>query len=58
MMNNHTITIESVSFSDRTPGEDYQAKCSCGWVSYRSWLKATARRVADNHTATSTLPTA
>ena len=49
-MNNHTITIQKVSsYTDRTPAEDYQAKCSCGWVSHRSWLEATARRIAHNH---------
>jgi len=50
MMNNHTITIEPVSSSsDSTPGHDHQAKCSCGWVSNRAWLAATARRTAAYH---------
>jgi hypothetical protein len=58
-MNNHTITIQKVSsYSNRTPDEEYQAKCSCGWVSHRSWLQATARRVAHNHMAAVILPTA
>jgi hypothetical protein len=55
-MNNHTITIEKVSgvssYLGRTPAPDYQAKCSCGWVSYPAWLEATVRRIADNHMAT------
>jgi hypothetical protein len=59
MMNNHAITIQRISsYSDWTPGEDYQAECACGWVSHRSWLQATARRAADNHMAAAILPTA
>jgi hypothetical protein len=46
-MNNHTITITR----DSTPARNYQAECSCGWVSNQSWLEATARRVADYHMA-------
>lgn len=58
-MNNHTITIQSISsYSDRTPSEDHQAECACGWVSNRSWLKATALRAADNHMAAIMPPTA
>jgi|GraSoi013_1_20cm_3_1032427.scaffolds.fasta_scaffold91965_1 hypothetical protein len=51
MMNDHTITIEKVaSSSNGNPAvQDYQAQCSCGWMSNRSWLAATARRVADYH---------
>jgi hypothetical protein len=54
IMNNHTITIKR----DSTPAQDYQAECSCGWVSNRSWLEATARRVAHNHMAAVIQPTA
>lgn len=54
MMNNHTITIKK----DSAPAQDYQAECSCGWVSNRSWLEATARRVADYHMAAVIQPTA
>jgi hypothetical protein len=54
-MNNHTITIERVSgassYLGRTPAHDYQAKCSCGWVSNPAWLKSTIRRVAEYHTS-------
>ena len=57
-MNNHAITIQKVSFhSDSASSEDYQAECSCGWVSHRSWLKATARRFAHNHLAAAISPT-
>ncbi len=49
-MNNHTITIKRIpSYSNRTPDQDYQAKCSCGWVSNQAWLQATACRAAYNH---------
>lgn len=55
IMKNHTITIETVpAVSSRlggTTSQDYQAKCSCGWVSQRAWLKATVRRAADMHRA-------
>jgi hypothetical protein len=54
IMNNHTITIKR----DSTPAQDYQAECACGWVSNRSWLEATARRVAHNHMAAVIQPTA
>jgi hypothetical protein len=54
MMNNHTITIKR----DNTPTQDYQAECSCGWISHRAWLEATVRRVADNHTTAVIQPTA
>jgi hypothetical protein len=58
-MKNHTITIKRVSsYSDSTPALDYQAECSCGWVSKRSWLEATARRVTEYHMAAVTPPTA
>ena len=51
-MNNHSITIESVSsYSGGSQTQDYWAQCSCGWVSNRSWLEATARRVANSHLA-------
>jgi hypothetical protein len=51
-MDKHTITIGRVSsYSGITPAQDYQAECSCGWESNRSWLEATARRVADYHVA-------
>jgi hypothetical protein len=51
-MNKHTITIgRASSYPDSTPDQDYQAECSCGWVSNRSWLEATARRVANCHVA-------
>jgi hypothetical protein len=53
MMNEHTITIAR----DSSPAQDYQAECSCGWVSHQSWLEATARRVADNHMAAVIRPT-
>lgn len=53
-MNNHTITIKR----DSAPPQDYQAECSCGWVSNRSWLEATARRVANYHMAAAIQPTA
>jgi hypothetical protein len=57
-MKNHNITIQKVSsYSDRTSSEDYQAECSCGWVSHRSWLKATAHRFAHNHLARAISPT-
>ncbi len=48
-MNNHTIAIERVS-------SDYQAECSCGWVSNRAWLEATVRRVAGNHMSAAIIP--
>jgi hypothetical protein len=52
-MNNHRITIERVSSnSGSPPTHDYQAQCLCGWISNRSWLEATARRVANSHLAT------
>jgi hypothetical protein len=54
MINNHTITIER----DSTPAQDYQAECSCGWVSNRAWLEATARRFADYHMAAAIRATA
>ena len=39
-MNKRTIIIQKVSFcSGRTRAEDYQANCSCGWVSHRFWQK-------------------
>lgn len=58
-MNNHTITIAKVSSSsDGNSVQDYQAQCSCGWVSNRSWLAATARRVADYHMAAVIAPMA
>lgn len=51
-MNNHSITIERVSsYSGSTPAQDYQAKCSCGWLGNRAWLEATVRRGADYHTS-------
>lgn len=57
-MNKHTITIGKVSsYSGGTPAQDYQAECSCGWVSNRSWLEATARRGANYHMAAVTPPT-
>ena len=54
MINAHNIHITR----DSTPAQDYQAECSCGWVSHRSWLEATARRVAHNHMAAVIQPTA
>jgi hypothetical protein len=53
-MNNHTITVTR----DSTPARNYQAECSCGWVSNQSWLEATARRVADYHMAAVAQPPA
>jgi hypothetical protein len=49
-MNNHTITIKGVSsYSNITPAQHYQAKCSCDWMSNQAWLEATVRRVAQYH---------
>jgi hypothetical protein len=49
-MNNHTITIERIpSCSNLTSEQDYQAKCSCGWVSNQNWLQATVCHAAYNH---------
>jgi hypothetical protein len=51
-MTNHIITIERVSSPSASAlSQEHQAKCSCGWVSSRSWLAASARRVADHHTS-------
>lgn len=51
-MTNHIVTIERVSSpSTSALSQEHQAKCSCGWVSSRSWLAASARRVADYHTS-------
>jgi hypothetical protein len=58
-MINHIITIGRVtSYAGRAPGHDYQAECACGWVSNRSWLQATTRRLADHHIAAVGQPTA
>lgn len=49
-MNNHTITIKRIpSYSNKVSDQDYQAECSCGWVSHRAWLRATVCRAAYNH---------
>lgn len=56
-MSSHTITIARVSsYSDSAPDQDYQAECSCGWVSNRAWLEATVRRVAGYHMSAAVIP--
>ena len=49
-MNSRTITIERIpSGSNRILDQDYQAKCSCGWVSNPAWLQAIVCRAAYGH---------
>jgi hypothetical protein len=56
-MNSHAITIERIpSGSHRIPDQDYQAKCSCGWVSKHAWLQSIVCRAAYDHMPAAAIP--